>query len=421
MTKTGIRPEPSSMESIRDRLAEVTLILAAVFGLPAVGASLLRITDIGYIPVMGLHVGSYLVIVLTVFMRHRLPVVLKSGLILFLLYIVGTVSFPSMATAGSGIFFYLVCVVLATLLFGFRMGLGVLVICLATLVGAFLGTRWGVIRPELDFNSYIFSTSSWISKIAVFALLSSLTLGLMALMERWLNRSIIQMEDEIRERKIAEEMLEDSLAEKNTLLKEIHHRIKSNLQVVTGLLDIQSTHVMDNETVRILRNSRNRIMVMSLIHEELYRSEDLSRVRFDAFLNRLLINLHALYTQDCERISIDTDLEQAYLVMDTAIPCGLIVNELVSNSLRHAFPGDMKGSIHVDFRRDTEEDYLLTVSDDGIGFPEGFEIRKGETLGIQMVVSIADQLGAHIWQGKSKGTSFNMRFREYREAGSVLH
>lgn len=349
MVTSKDRSEPESMELVRDRLAEVTLILAAALGLPAVAASLARIPDIGWIPVMGLHIGAYLVIALMMFFRHRVPVSLKGGVIIVLLYIVGTGSFPSMATAGSGIFFYLVCVVLSTILLGFRAGLGVFVLCLLTMIGAFAGMRWGLIRPAVDFNSYLPSTSSWVSKFAVFTLLSSLTLVVMALMERWLNNSILQMKNEIRERKYAEVMLEDSLAEKDTLIKEIHHRVKSNLQVVTGMLDIQSVRLGDTEAAGVLRNSRNRVLVMSLIHEELYRSDDLSRVRFDVFLERLLGNLTTLYSRENENISILTETEPAYLTMDTAIPCGLVINELVSNSLRHAFPGNRKGNIRVVF------------------------------------------------------------------------
>jgi two-component sensor histidine kinase len=413
--------EPESIESVRDRLTDMTLILTAAFGLPATAASLARIPDIGWIPAMGLHIGAYAVIALMTIWRRYLPVSLKSGLIIVLIYIVGTGSFPSMATAGSGIFFYLASVVLATLLLGFWMGFGMLILCLASMIGAYIGMRWGIIEPTLDFNSYVLSTSSWVSKFAVFTLLSSLTLVLMTLMERWLNHSILQMKNEIRERKHTEEMLEDSLAEKDTLIKEVHHRVKSNLQVITSLLDAQSNRVKDSKTSRILRISRNRILVMSLIHEELYRSDDLSRVRFDTFLSGLLANLGDLYSHDSDRISIEAELEPAYLPMDTAIPCGLIINELVSNSLRHAFPGEMKGKIKVVFSQEGNENYLLSVSDDGIGLPEDFDRRKGGGLGIQVITSIADQLGAQFTQEKDRGTSFVMRFHEYEEAGSQMH
>jgi two-component sensor histidine kinase len=398
----------------------VTLILAAVFGFPVVVSSLLRFRDIGWISIMGLHVGFYAVLLLMTWQRRRLPVIIKSGIILAILYVLGTGSFPTMGTVGSGIFFYLVAVVLGVLFFGFPGGLVMLVLCLLTVWAAFLGTRYGFLHPDIDFNMYVASSSSWISKIAVFTMLSSLILGLMAFVEQWLNRSMTRMAAEIEDRKAAELELENAVAEKDTLLREIHHRVKTNLQVVTGLLELQQVNTSDTESVDILRDSRNRVRIMSLIHEELYRSKDLSRIRFDVFLNRLIIDLHALYTREDKPVSIIKDLDPLYLVMDTAIPCGLIVNELVSNSLRHAFPGGRKGEIKVTFKQLEDEDFLLEVSDNGIGIPEGFDINQKGTLGLQLVTSIAGQLGARIQQGEGEGTSFTLRFKEYFEVGAQI-
>ncbi len=414
------RLEPQSMEAVRDRLADLTLILFAIFGLPAILASLLRIRDIGWLPTMGLHIGVFVIILLMVFFRRRLPVVMKSGLILFLLYIIGTGSFPTMGTAGSGLFFYLVTVVLGVLLFGFRTGLTMLVLCFLSLVAAFMGSRLGVIEPNVDFNVYVLSTSSWVSKITTFLMLSSLTLGLMALMQRWLSRSMAQMSSEIEERKMAEMMLEESLTEKDTLLREVHHRVKSNLQSITGMLDLQAAQSRDKNISSVLADSRNRIRTMALIHEELYRSKDLSSVRFDEFLERLLHNLKILYSPGSENITFETDLEEANLTMDTAIPCGLIANELISNSLIHAFPAGVKGLIKVTFRREGDDSYLLAVSDNGIGLTIDPGSSKPQTLGTHLIQSIAQQLDARARYEEGKGTSFTMRFSEYKEAGATL-
>ena len=418
----SVKPaEPRSMEAVRGRLADVTLILAAVLGLPAVVASLMRFKDIGWIHTMGLHVGFYVVLLLMTILRRRLPVIIKSGIIIAILYVVGTGSFPTMGTVGSGIFFYLVTVVLGVLLFGFRVGFGMLILCLLTMLAAFMGTRYGFFQPGIDFNMYVVSSSSWISKIAVFTLLSSLVLGLMTLMERWLDRSMVQMAAEIEDRKRAELKLENAVAEKDTLIREIHHRVKTNLQVVTGLLELQQLRASDSKSAAILRDSRNRVQIMSLIHEELYRSEDLSRISFDVFLNTLITDLHALYTREGKPVSIIRDLDPVHLVIDTAIPCGLIVNELVSNSLRHAFPGERDGEIVVTFKQLEDEYYLLTVSDNGVGIPAGFDIDQTKTLGLQLVTSIACQLGARIWQGEGEGTSFTLHFKEYFEVGAEIH
>jgi len=408
------------MEAVRNRLADVTLILIALFGFPAILASLLRIRDIGWMPTMGLHIGVYLIILLMATFRKRLPMVAKSGLILGLLYIIGSGSYPTMGTAGSGIFFYLVTVILGVLLVGVRTGLGMLVLCLLSLVAAFLGSRSGVIQPNVDFNVYVLSTSSWASKITTFIMLSSLTLCILALMERWLNRSMNQMRSEIEERKTAELMLEESLAEKDTLLNEVHHRVKSNLQSITALLELQAAKSIDIDCVKVLTNSRNRIRTMSLIHEELYRSEDMASIRFDDFLKRLASSLKELYLPGNDNITFEMNLTETNLIMDTAIPCGLIANELISNSLKHAFPGGVKGLIKVTFRQEKEDNYLLAVSDNGIGFVTEPEASESQSLGMHLILSIAQQLGAKAGYEEGEGTSFTMRFSEYREAGSIL-
>ncbi len=232
---------------------------------------------------------------------------------------------------------------------------------------------------------------------------------------------ILSIVSDITDLKSAEDKIKASLLEKEILLKEIHHRVKNNLQVISGLLNLQSHYINEEGAREIYRESQNRIITMALIHEELYQREDLSSIDFADFLQTLSDNLLSSYGMDKRRISIELDIKDAELIIDTAIPCGLIINELVSNSLKHAFPGKNKGEISVKLHSTGNKGYSLKVSDNGTGFPKGVNFRQTKSLGLQLVTVLVDQLGGTIKMVKRKGTTFYITFKEYREAGTELH
>ena len=219
----------------------------------------------------------------------------------------------------------------------------------------------------------------------------------------------------------SEEQLRASLGEKEILLKEIHHRVKNNLQVISGLLDLQAHHISDEKGREIYKESQNRVVTMALIHEELYQSVNLSQVDFADYIRNLCENLMISYGADKNRIKLDIKTEKTEMVADTAIPCGLIINELITNSLKHAFPGERSGTISLSFKQLKSRDFLLTVSDDGIGIPEDVDITSTNTLGMQLVTVLVGQLGGTLKVKRKEGTSFTIRFKEYHEAGSVLY
>ncbi|MDF1536808.1 MAG: PAS domain S-box protein [bacterium] len=219
----------------------------------------------------------------------------------------------------------------------------------------------------------------------------------------------------------AREQLKSSLEEKEILLKEIHHRVKNNLQVISGLLDLQAHHITDPLGRAVYKESQNRVITMALIHEELYQSTDLAQVHFGDYIRNLCDNLMISYGVDRERIDLKVDTGKANMVVDTAIPCGLIINELVTNSLKHAFPGDRKGTISISFHTLPDELYELTVSDDGVGIPGDVDIQRTSTLGMRLVTVLVQQLGGTLEIGAGEGTSFTMVFSEYHEAGTVLY
>jgi PAS domain S-box-containing protein len=207
-----------------------------------------------------------------------------------------------------------------------------------------------------------------------------------------------------------EEQIKASLKEKDALLKEIHHRVKNNLQIISSILSLQEAKVNDEASREILADSRNRIKSMALIHEKLYVSNNLSSIDFAEYINSLMSHLSCSYGGNSGRIVTRTDIEGLVLNIDVAIPLGLIVNELATNSFKHAFPGDRAGEIFLELHKVKDGKYLLVVGDDGVGMPAGFDIDRTPSLGLQLVQALAQQTNSQVTIEHEKGTVFKIEF-----------
>ena len=234
-------------------------------------------------------------------------------------------------------------------------------------------------------------------------------------------QAVLAVARDITDRKSAENRIKASLKEKEILLKEIHHRVKNNLQVISGLLNLQAYHVKGKKAKEVYKESQNRVITMALIHEELYQAKDLSSIGFADYIRHLTSNLFSSYGIDREKVQLNLNMDSTSMVVDTAIPLGLIVNELVSNALQHAFPDSGIGVVSVDFGRKDDGEFTLVVSDDGIGLPEKVDHTKTKTLGLQLVNILVEQLGGRIDLIRGEGTTFTISCREYREAGTEFH
>jgi len=217
---------------------------------------------------------------------------------------------------------------------------------------------------------------------------------------------------DITERKHAEEQLKESLKEKEILLREIHHRVKNNMQVISSLLMLQEELSEDEKVIEMLKDSQNRITSMALIHEKLYLSENLSKIDLKEYIDELVSGLFQSYGISEDKVALNINAENVLSGIDSAIPCGLIINELVSNSLKHAFPEDESGEINI-FIRSTDEDMVeLIISDNGVGIPKDLDFRKTESLGLRIVnVLVENQLHGEITLNRDKGTEFKIKFR----------
>jgi PAS domain S-box-containing protein len=217
---------------------------------------------------------------------------------------------------------------------------------------------------------------------------------------------------DITERKRAEEAVQASLREKETLLREIHHRVKNNMQVISSLFNLQAGYIKDNNALRMLKEGQNRIRSMALIHEKLYQSPDLSKIDFAAYLRSLGAHLFQFYRTDADQVRLETDLDDVRLDINSAVPCGLLVNELISNALKHAFPAGQKGAIRIRLRRQKEGLVEIRVEDDGLGFPEAVDFRHAESFGLQIINLLVGQLEGTINLDRKTGTAFTIAFRE---------
>jgi len=228
------------------------------------------------------------------------------------------------------------------------------------------------------------------------------------------DRGHLWMYRDISDRKQAESKLVTSLQEKEVLLKEIHHRVKNNLLVVSNLLEFQADYVSDSSLIKVLEDSRSRIYSMALIHEKLYRSMTLDTINFGEYLEDLVHNLFESYNLENNRVTFDLNIEPVLLNIETAHPCGLIVNELLSNTLKHAFPQGRKGQVKITMYQQNNGQIVVEVADNGIGFPEDLDFRNVESLGMELVCTLTEQLEGEITLLRDHGTTFELRFLELK-------
>ena len=224
-------------------------------------------------------------------------------------------------------------------------------------------------------------------------------------------------------RDITEHIKAEEMAKNMLLVKEIHHRIKNNLQVISSLLYLQSMYVTDAKTREMFRESQNRVRSMAILHEKLYQFHSPAGIDFADYARDLLRNLFMSYGVKTDAVELTTDITGVMLGMDTAVPCGLIINELVTNSLKHAFPGNRPGRLSVEMRptrapfhgdsqSTPEKWYELKISDDGAGFPPGLDFRTTDSLGLKLVCTLTDQLNGTIELKRDGGTLFTIVFKE---------
>jgi len=252
-----------------------------------------------------------------------------------------------------------------------------------------------IIRPDGDKRYLLTTATTWLYS------------------EGQIVRLVIIFRDDT-DRKIAQENIKASLREKEMLLMEIHHRVKNNLQIISSLLNLQSGYIDDPEVLRMFKESQNRVKSMALIHERLYQSADLSNVDFGGYIKKLVNSLVRSYSA-YGPVRVSYDMDESALGIDDAVPCGLIINELITNALKYAFPDSKGGEITVAFKILQSGKTFLMVKDNGTGFPADFNIDESESLGMKLITTLVQQLEGTIDIERVGGTTFNIEFLERKE------
>jgi PAS domain S-box-containing protein len=240
--------------------------------------------------------------------------------------------------------------------------------------------------------------------------------------EKWLSSTFTPLKDDnakvmavmcvsydITDRKTMENQVANSLREKEFLLKEIHHRVKNNLQVITSLLSMQADKATDKNVINSLTDSQNRVKSIALVHEKLYQSKSLDQIEYGDYLNKFALHLFDTYNVNSSQISCRIHAENTYVDINQAVPCSLILNEMLTNSLKYAFPNGRKGVISIDFTTDGKN-YILLYHDDGIGIPEDVTFERSESLGMKLIYGLTQQLNGTVILKRGEGTTFTVTF-----------
>jgi two-component sensor histidine kinase len=218
--------------------------------------------------------------------------------------------------------------------------------------------------------------------------------------------------------KLAERKIKSSLDEKELLLREIHHRVKNNMQVISSLLNFQTRHIDDRHYIDMFNDSQNRIKSMALIHEKIYRSGSMAHIDFKDYVRSLSSELFRFYGIDETRIALILDIEGGIFEIDTAIPCGLLINELLTNALKHGFPDNREGEVKVILRKtdiNGDTGFELTVSDNGVGIPADLDISNTKSLGMNLIATLAEhQLQGKLTLNRDDRTEFHVRFKKLK-------
>jgi PAS domain S-box-containing protein len=246
---------------------------------------------------------------------------------------------------------------------------------------------------------------------------------------RWFSMTVFSQRDEaadcwvvttvdidISDRKQIEEQLKASLQEKEALLKEVHHRVKNNLQIISSLLDLQALQIQHPQALEAFQTAQNRVKSISLVHEKLYRSESLAQVNLADYIYNLTTHLIQTYTLNPDHITLQLRLDEVLSNLDTAIPCGLLINELVSNALKHGFPGTSGGSIWVELNTmdvvspQNAQQVILIVGNNGIKLLEPSNLSEAESVGFQLIQALIQQIHGQMEIDESRGTEFRITF-----------
>jgi two-component sensor histidine kinase len=392
------------LTTVRSKVLDFSLVIFAIAAIPGLGISYYRAIDVGWQNITFLHTGLAVILWLTAIFRHRLQFRIRATVCIVIIYAVGIAGMVVYWLSGHGVLFLIVSSFVVTLLFGIRPGLILTVATTALLACISIMVYMGWLNFYIDFNVYAHAPSSLLTMLGAYGMVTAIISYFAGQIHIYLIANIQRMTE-------TEMMLKESLREKELLLKEIHHRVKNNMQIILSLLRLQERCTMDEEMITMLHDSQSRIRSMALVHDQIYRSHDMANIEFDQYVNSLVKELLNTYSVR-QRIEVKVNIGSVRIGIDSAIPCGMILNEIISNSLKHAFP-EGRGKIVIAFEQEGDGYNTMIVSDNGKGLPEDFTIEGQESLGLTLINLLVKQLDGEIVIDGNTGTRFPIRFPAY--------
>ncbi|MBT4286517.1 MAG: hypothetical protein HOD92_04210 [Deltaproteobacteria bacterium] len=311
------------------------------------------------------------------------------------IYTLGTIRAPSTSA-------YLLIIIIAGMLFDIKGLIYSVTVISLILFGLFWAESNGLLRQP----NFGVTITQWITYTSIFFMCGLLSIFVI----KTLHKALANLNQEIFERTKLEENLKASLEEKETLLHETHHRVKNNMQVINSLLQLQSNAIEDNTIKEILKDSRSRVYAMAAVHETLHGSEKLSEIDLKNYLSKITTSIFQSYSADHSKVKLNSNVENSPINLNQAYPLGLIINELISNALKYAFPDNREGEIKVSVKKQDKE-LDLTIIDNGVGMPEDVDWKNTNTLGLKLVSTLVEnQLDGSIDMESKNGTKFAIKF-----------
>ena len=380
-------PSPDPEDARRRRLLNIMLLASAASAVVLlmvllITAPLGLIREEGQIVLLGVSIGVTLLGVGIIYLVNRFVSGQLAG-ILFLLLLIGIAAFsdtPEQVVDGRGLLVFVIPIVVAS--FILKPWTSFAAAGLSSIVIAVMGilmTPDPMPNVPAVLSFFLLALASWISA-----------------------RNLLQ----------AQKNVQKDLEEKTILLKEIHHRVKNSLQIVASLLNLQSRKIKDDRVLDLFYQSRDRVKMMASVYEELYQSESFARINFKEYLKDVMDYMYQ--TSDIkDRVALDLNVEDVEIGLNNAIPVALILNELLTNSIKHAFPNNREGKIEICFKKTENGTFQLIYRDSGIGLPKHIDFEKAETLGLHLIKNLAHQIEGQARLEQNEWTAFKIKFKGY--------
>ncbi len=419
---TEYQPE---FEKLLDKLVTNSIYIILILGIPAIVNSVIEFIYSDIVPLFFYFAPAFICLLAIEVWKKKITLSTRIHIFLSFIYITGIISLLVFRLNGMGVVILTAYTIMATLFGGKLRGYYYFTISLASIViiAAMSSFHW-LLQSE---TTQLASSTRWIMAIIVFSITGLCIVTTIGTIQEYLMNSIAAVNEknqkinetnkvliqQLWERKQQERIIKQNKEEKVFVLKELHHRVKNNLQFIQSLLALQSKQVKDPQTLSMFSESCNRIRSMAMVHEELYHTNNFAQVDLTQYMNRMIYHLKHQYLPNSIPIQVNVNIQQVTMGIDKAIPCGLIVNELVTNAMQHAFKQEHHTQPSIDIMLyETEEHIVLSVSDNGIGLPVETDVKNTTSLGLQLVrVLSVDQLDGSLTISRTGGTQFTIKFQ----------